>query len=131
MDRITKGRDHTDEIPEQLFRNRQDARTWYVEAIQTKQNTLKGVDISQQDADGNIITKWYADHAVFNPADKSWTFYRGKKVNFDKQGNDSQGGRHLAARLEAHQPAGRRPSGASSAPMTTRRTSRSRNCPST
>jgi LPS export ABC transporter permease LptG len=86
MDRITRGRDRTDEIPEQLFRNRQDARTWYVEAIQPKEYTLKGVDVSQQDADGDIIKKWYADHAVFNPADKSWMFYRGKTVTFDKQG---------------------------------------------
>jgi LPS export ABC transporter permease LptG len=86
MDQITKGKDRTDLIEQQLFRNRQDARTWYVEAIQQKQNTLKGIDISQQDADGNIITKWYADRAVFNPADKSWTFTRGKQVNFDNQG---------------------------------------------
>ena len=87
MDRITKGRDRTDEIDQQLFRNRQDSRTWLVQAIQKKLYTLKGVDISQQDADGNVITKWYADRAVFNPDDKSWTFTRGKQVNFDKQGN--------------------------------------------
>ena len=87
MDQITKGRARGDEIDQQLFRNRQDARTWYVQTIEVKQNTLKGVDISQQDADGNIVTKWFADRAVFNPADKSWTFTRGKEVSFDQQGN--------------------------------------------
>jgi len=86
MDQITKGRARGDEIDQQLFRNRQDARTWYVQTIEVKQNTLKGVDISQQDADGNIVTKWFADRAVFNPADKSWTFTRGKQVSFDQQG---------------------------------------------
>jgi lipopolysaccharide export system permease protein len=74
-------------IDEQLFRNRQDSRTWLVESILKKQNILRGVDISQQDADGNVVTKWYADRAVFNPDDKSWTFTRGKQVNFDKDGN--------------------------------------------
>ena len=87
MDRITKGRDHADEIDQQLFRNRQDARTWLVQTIQKKQNRLKGVDITQQDADGDIVAKWFADSALFTPADKSWTFTRGKQVFFDKQGN--------------------------------------------
>jgi len=87
MDRITKGKERTDEIEQQLFRNRMDNRTWLVQVIQEKQNTVKGVDITQQDADGNIVTKWYADRGVFNPDDHSWTFIRGKQVNFDKQGN--------------------------------------------
>ncbi len=87
LDEIARGRQRSDEIPQQLFRNRQDYRTWYVEAIEEKENTLRGVDITQQDAAGNILTKWYADRAVFTPADKSWTFTRGMRVDFDKQGN--------------------------------------------
>jgi LPS export ABC transporter permease LptG len=87
MDQITKGKEHVDELDDQLFRNRQDMRTWMVESIQVKRNTLHGIDISQEDADENIISKWYADSAVFNPADKTWTFTRGKQVNFDPDGN--------------------------------------------
>ena len=87
MDQITKGHDKTNDIEQQLFRNRQDSRTWLVQSIQKKQYLLKGVDISQQDAEGNVVTKWYAAQAIFNPVDKSWTFSRGKQVNFDKKGN--------------------------------------------
>jgi LPS export ABC transporter permease LptG len=87
MEQITTGHDSTNDIEQQLFRNRQDARTWLVESIQRKQNMLRGIDISQQDRDGNVITKWYADRGVFNSNDKSWTFTRGKQVNFDKDGN--------------------------------------------
>jgi lipopolysaccharide export system permease protein len=87
MDEITKGRSRADDIELTLFRNRQDSRTWLVESISKKLNTLRGIDISQQDADGNVVTKWYADRGVFNPDDKSWTFTRGKQVNFDKDGN--------------------------------------------
>ncbi|HEX4083545.1 MAG TPA: LptF/LptG family permease [Chthoniobacteraceae bacterium] len=87
MDDITKGHSRSDEVDQQLFRNRVDLRTWMIQTVEKRENTLRGVDISQQDADGNIITKWYADRAVFNPADHSWTFIRGKQVFFDKDGN--------------------------------------------
>jgi lipopolysaccharide export system permease protein len=87
LDQITKGKQNPDEVEQKLFRNRQDSRTWLVETILKKENILRGVDISQQDADGNVVTKWYADHASFNPDDKSWTFYHGKQVNFDTDGN--------------------------------------------
>jgi LPS export ABC transporter permease LptG len=87
LDQISKGRDRSGEMGQELFRNRADSRTWLVQSILKKQNLLKGVDISQQDDDGDITTKWYADQAKFNPEDHSWTFSRGKQVNFDKKGN--------------------------------------------
>jgi lipopolysaccharide export system permease protein len=87
MDQITKGRDRSDDIQQQLFRNRADLRTWLVQSIQKKQNHLKGIDITQQDADGNVVTKYYADQGFFNTKDHSWTFTRGKQVNFNKQGD--------------------------------------------
>jgi len=87
LNEITRGRGHSDDLEQQLFRNRQDSRTWFVESILKKQNLLRGIEIIQQDADGNIVTKWYADRAVFDPAAKVWTFTRGKQVNFDTRGN--------------------------------------------
>jgi len=88
LDEITKGHSKSDEVDQQLFRNREDLRTWYVESIPKKKgNLLNGVDISQQDADGNVITKYFADRAVFDPATRVWTFSRGKQVNFDNQGD--------------------------------------------
>jgi lipopolysaccharide export LptBFGC system permease protein LptF len=86
MDQISHVRNRADDIEQVLFRNRQDLRTWYAESIQKKQNLTNGMDVSQQDAEGNIITKWYADRAVYNEGDKSWTFTRGRQVDFDKQG---------------------------------------------
>jgi len=86
MDEITKKRDRTAIIDQKLYRNRADYRTWLVDSIEKKQNLLHGIDITQQDADGNILSKYYAERAVFNPADRSWVFYRGKQVTFDKDG---------------------------------------------
>jgi LPS export ABC transporter permease LptG len=88
LDEIARGHAKSGEIDQQLFRNRQDARTWFVESIPNKQgNQLNGIDITQQDADGNVITKWFADRAVYDPATRTWTLSRGKQVNFDNDGN--------------------------------------------
>jgi len=87
LDQITTGHDHSQELEQQLYRNRQDSRTWLVELIERSQGILRGIDISQQDANGNVVTKWYADRAVFNSDDRSWTLTRGKEVNFDTAGN--------------------------------------------
>ena len=86
MDKINK-KDRSAELDQQLFRNRQDNRTWYTEVVEKKMNTLRGVHITQQDAEGRITTKWYANWAYFHPQDSSWTLTRGKQVNFDKAGN--------------------------------------------
>ena len=71
----------------QLFRNRADNRTWYVQKMRKQSNELEGVDIHVEDADGNIIRKYYARRAIFVPATKTWNLERGKTVNFDSDGN--------------------------------------------
>lgn len=74
----------------QLFRNRFDRRTWYVEEMPLQTDPysiLEGVHITQQDAEGNINTKWYARRAQFDPASKTWRFERGKTVHFATDGD--------------------------------------------
>lgn len=82
---ITRGK--SSGLEEQLFRNRAENRTWYVQSMRRNSNELQGVHIIQQDAAGNIVQKWYARRASFDPAAASWTFERGKTVNFDAEGN--------------------------------------------
>jgi len=82
---IAKGKAKGSGIEEQLFRNRSDHRTWYVQSM--RGNDLHGVHIIQQDENGNISTKWYARWAAFDPQTKIWDLARGKTVHFDAQGN--------------------------------------------
>ncbi|MEA3188138.1 MAG: lipopolysaccharide export system permease protein [Chthoniobacter sp.] len=87
LEQITKGKDKTSSLEAQLFRNRANNRTWFVQTMKKNANDLHGVHIIQQDADGNITTKWYARRAVFEPMTRTWNFERGKTVNFDSEGN--------------------------------------------
>lgn len=82
----------------QLFRNRIDNRTWFVQIqidpfnwlaqmANLDLNLLRGIHITQQDADGNILRIYYAHGAAFDPQSKVWTFFNGKTVRFDLDGN--------------------------------------------
>lgn len=87
LEQITNGKDKTSSLEAQLFRNRADHRTWYVQTMKKNADDLHGVLIIQQDDASNIRTKWYARRAVFEPLTKTWSFERGKTVNFDPDGN--------------------------------------------
>jgi lipopolysaccharide export system permease protein len=51
-------------------------------------NTLQGVVIVQQDKDGNIVEKWYARRADWDPRSGDWGLIVGMKVEFDTEGNE-------------------------------------------
>jgi lipopolysaccharide export LptBFGC system permease protein LptF len=70
-----------------LFRDRQTRRTWYVRKLQIGSPNLDGVHITQQDEQGNITRKWYADRATWDARTSYWTLKRGKRVDFDADGN--------------------------------------------
>ena len=92
LDAIAFGQEkHWDSL---LFRNRADSRTWllqlntdvlspYERAAHIDLATVKSVHITQQDKEGNILRKYYAHGAAFDPATKTWTFSNGKTVDFD------------------------------------------------
>jgi lipopolysaccharide export system permease protein len=47
---------------------------------------LEGLHISQQDQEGNILHKYYARRAVYQPADQTWALKGGKMVRFNLNG---------------------------------------------
>lgn len=81
------GKERDGTVGSQLFRNRADDRTWYVQRLPAKSNELLGIHVVQQDEKGDIIRKYYARRAKFDPVTKIWSFVRGKLVNFDSEGN--------------------------------------------
>ncbi|SRR5581483_9657742 len=87
LEKFNKGTDRRSALEAQLFRNRADNRTWYVQTMRKNANDLHGIMIIQQDDESDITTKWYARRAVFDDATKTWSFERGKTVYFDKEGN--------------------------------------------
>lgn len=91
LDGIRSGNQKPDTLEGQLFPNRMDGRTWYVQEMATANiadnSALTGLHITEQDAKGNITTKWYASKATFNPVTKIWRLVWGKTVHFDLEGN--------------------------------------------
>ena len=56
----------------QIFRNRTDARTWFIQNFRLRQNVFNNVQILQQDILDNIVTSYLATRAVYYPETKTW-----------------------------------------------------------
>ena len=73
-----------------LFRDRQNNRTWFVRYFRPGSPRLDGVHITQQDAEGRITKKWYANRALYDPRLKTWTLEKGLIVEFTPEGDISE-----------------------------------------
>jgi LPS export ABC transporter permease LptG len=71
----------------QIFRNRTDNRTWFIQQFKPSENLLRTVHIVQQDANDNIVTNYIATSAVYHPEEKVWELQLGKVVHYDEIGN--------------------------------------------
>lgn len=87
FDQINRGGVRDVVVVGQVFRNRTDNRTWYVTRFRPNTNAFNGVQIVQQDADGNILRNYIATDAFYEPATKSWRLEKAKIVNYDLAGN--------------------------------------------
>ena len=71
----------------QIFRNRSDNRTWYIQQFKPGENVFNNVHIVQQDENDDVITNYIATKAIYHPEDKSWEFEVVKVVHYDQAGN--------------------------------------------
>lgn len=74
-------------IKGQIFRNRSDARTWFIQDFRRGDNIFNNVQILQQDAQENIVTNYLAAHALYLPTKGIWHLDEVKVVNYDGAGN--------------------------------------------
>ena len=74
-------------IQGQIFRNRTDARTWFIQNFRPGHDTFNNVQILQQDARDNIVTNYLAARAVYHPETKVWELEQVKVVHYDAAGN--------------------------------------------
>ena len=74
-------------IEGQIFRNRTDARTWFVQNFRHGGNSFNNVQVLQQDANDNIITDYLATRAFYRPETKTWELENAKVVHYDHTGN--------------------------------------------
>ena len=74
-------------IQGQIFRNRTDLRTWFVQNFLLGSNTFNNVQVLQQDANDNIITSYVAVRAYYRPETKTWDLENVRIVHYDPAGN--------------------------------------------
>ncbi|PYJ28294.1 MAG: hypothetical protein DME89_06700 [Verrucomicrobia bacterium] len=74
-------------IQGQIFRNRTDLRTWFVQNFLQRSNTFNNVQVLQQDTNDNIVTNYVAARAVYRPETKTWELENARVVHYDQSGN--------------------------------------------
>lgn len=87
VDQVNRGGPRDTTISAQVFRNRTDNRTWYIARFKPGTNEFKGVQVVQQDAQGNITRNYIATDAVYDPVRKNWILKAVKVVDYDLAGN--------------------------------------------
>jgi lipopolysaccharide export system permease protein len=87
LDRMVHGSEKKGIFDGQLFRDRSTGRTWYVQHMRLNPSDMQGLLIVQQDQESNIVRKYYARRAAYNPENKVWTLERGKTSALDADGN--------------------------------------------
>jgi lipopolysaccharide export system permease protein len=71
----------------QIFRNRTDNRTWFIQQFKPEENFFTTVHIVQQDENDNILTNYIATSAVYHPETGAWELQQVKVVKYDEAGN--------------------------------------------
>jgi lipopolysaccharide export system permease protein len=71
-----------------LYPNTRDGRLWYVQKISRRGGEpLRGVQVTQQDLQGNIVAKYAAPAASYDEKTKTWRLVSPRIVQFDAEGN--------------------------------------------
>jgi lipopolysaccharide export system permease protein len=75
------------QIEGQIFRNRTDNRTWFIQNFRRGQSVFNNIQVLQQDSHDNIVTSYLAGRATFRPDTRTWDLENAKVVNYDGAGN--------------------------------------------
>src|SRR2546430_4973210 len=71
----------------QIFRNRSDNRTWFIQQFYPGDTKFNNLHIVQQDANDHIVTAYVATSASYRPENHSWELDGTKVVHYDEIGN--------------------------------------------
>jgi lipopolysaccharide export system permease protein len=74
-------------IQGQVFRNRTDLRTWFIQNFRLGENLFNNVQVLQQDANDNIVMGYAAARAYYRPNTKTWDLENVRLAYYDAAGN--------------------------------------------
>lgn len=89
FDQMIKGEDKAIELKAHLYRDRVALRTWFIGKFTLDTAAFKKLHIMQQDGKSNVVAKYYARRASYDPATKIWELRDGRTVNFTEAGRIS------------------------------------------
>lgn len=85
---FSEARGHPEALIEgQIFRNRTDARTWFIQNFRNGSSEFNNVQVLQQDDRDNIVTSYLAGRAVYRAETHTWELSNAKVVRYDANGN--------------------------------------------
>ena len=84
---IANARAHQYAVQGQIFRNRTDLRTWFIQSFRPGHDLFNNVQVLQQDAHDNIVENYLAARAIYDPNAKTWELQDVKVVHYDPAGN--------------------------------------------
>ena len=90
IERITKGEKRAENlnlIEGHLAKDRMTNRVWFTRKMRMGENDLVDAHVTQLNANGEPVTRWYAKRAVYDRRDAKWFLILGRKVSFDGEGN--------------------------------------------
>ena len=71
----------------QIFRNRAEKRTWFIQRFRPEDGQFVTVQVLQQDENDNIVRNYMATSAAYLPHRQAWDLRGVKVVNYDPTGN--------------------------------------------
>ncbi|HEU4770887.1 MAG TPA: LptF/LptG family permease, partial [Candidatus Udaeobacter sp.] len=74
-------------IQGQVFRNRTDLRTWFIQNFRLGDDTFNNVQVLQQDANDNIVMGYSAARAHYRPETRTWDLENVRLAYYDATGN--------------------------------------------
>jgi LPS export ABC transporter permease LptG len=87
IDEISKGHSKTTLLDGHIFVNRREHRLWFVQRLNTKTQEMRGIEVTQQDAQETIVSITYAQSATHDRSTGTWIFFNGKVSQIDPEGN--------------------------------------------
>src|SRR5216117_1920934 len=81
---IATARSHQVTVQGQIFRNRTDSRTWFIQTFRPGRNVFNNVQVLQQDSHDNIVTNYLTPRATYHSETKAWELDQVKVVHYDE-----------------------------------------------
>ena len=84
---IASARSHQYSVQGQIFRNRTDLRTWFIQTFRPGHDVFNNVQVLQQDEHDNIVANYLTPRATYHTETKVWELEQVKVVHYDSTGN--------------------------------------------